>query len=452
MGLYLKPGERIFENDYQDCFDDADEQLEMMNIVSLNMMARTLEGDNISGIKKPGIKRPSNLTVKGPTAQGSTPVGEKTFDSAKEAPRTINGARYRAYMNQIKNKKTDDERAEARKRQRSADTDFDNVYCNIIAQWLEKTTFNEFSAEIHKRVKGQDQLDTILINIYNYLENMARGHFHSNNIIIAAPSGCGKTETYRALKAYFAKELSQLPIAQVDMTSITEEGFKGRDTKAVIEPLMVDADLGGMGIIFLDEFDKRLIPSYDSGGGNVNRAVQSQLLTTIEGTNFPDCDIDTNLTMFIGLGAFDVCREKKSKVEKHIGFGAESEGGADHYEDITRADMIELGASYELLGRFGTVVNYHKLSDTVINEIIDGMVKDIGNSISMKVNITDGFRELLHSSANGKYGCRLIKSQLNDAAMTAYLHIQKNAVDKTANTLEITGPATFQLSEVVTSP
>ena len=340
-------------------------------------------------------------------------------------------------------------RAPKQTRERNAEykRDFNNPYSYEIEKWVQRTSFNEFSREIHKRVKGQEQLDIILVNIYNYLENMARGHFHSNNILVAAPSGCGKTETYRALKEYFKKELFQMPFVQIDMTSITEEGYKGRDTKAVIEPLETEYGTGGIGIIFLDEFDKKLIPSYNSNGGDVNKAVQSQLLTTIEGIEYPEYNVDTNLTMFIGLGAFDPCREKKAQVEKHIGFGNGNIEGQDYYADITREDMIDLGASYELIGRFGTVVNYHKLTDRVVSEIIDGMVKGIGVSIDMELKITDEFRQKLIENANGKFGCRLIHSILNDAVMNAYLDILKKGKKDRDRVLEITGDKTYRMIE-----
>lgn len=67
----------------------------------------------------------------------------------------------------------------------------------------------------------------------------------------------------------------------------------------------------GTGIVFLDEFDKKLLPSYSSQGENINAAVQSQLLTMIEGRiiRINRYEIDTNKTMFVGLGSFDEYRK-----------------------------------------------------------------------------------------------------------------------------------------------
>ena len=109
--------------------------------------------------------------------------------------------------------------------------------------------------------------------------------------------------------------------------------------------------------------------------------------------------------------------------------------------------MIDLGASYELIGRFGTVVNYHKLTDRVVSEIIDGMVKGIGVSIDMELKITDEFRQKLIENANGKFGCRLIHSILNDAVMNAYLDILKKGKKDRDRVLEITGDKTYRMIE-----
>lgn len=318
-----------------------------------------------------------------------------------------------------------------------------------IRVWLETTDFNSFSKAIKQRVKGQEQLDRVLINVYSYMENMAEGRPHNNNILVAAPSGCGKTETFRAIRDYFAKALPAMPIYQVDMTSITEEGFKGKDTKAVVAELETDKGTDGIGIVFLDEFDKKLLPSHDSKGNNINKAVQSQLLTTFEGVKYPDLNVDTNNTLFIALGAFDTCRESKSVEVKHIGFGAENEGGEDHYSAITRKDIIDLGASYELLGRFGTIVNYHKLSDEVVDRIINGMAKEIGQSIGAYVKIHDDFRKELRENANSKFGCRLLKSMINDSAMEAYLEIQRTGKNHRKSqkrmTIELQGENKYRL-------
>lgn len=45
-----------------------------------------------------------------------------------------------------------------------------------------------------------------------------------------------------------------------------------------------------------------------------------------------------------------------------MGFGNENDASVSHYADISRQDMIDIGAAYELIGRFSMIVNYHELA------------------------------------------------------------------------------------------
>lgn len=47
--------------------------------------------------------------------------------------------------------------------------------------------------------------------------------------------------------------LSDFPVLQVDVTSITEEGFKGPDTIEIVRGLFETADPTGIGIVFMEE-------------------------------------------------------------------------------------------------------------------------------------------------------------------------------------------------------
>ena len=51
-----------------------------------------------------------------------------------------------------------------------------------------------------------------------------------------------------------------------DMTQVTEEGYKGKNTKSIISVLFDHTETKGVGIIWMDEFDKKLIPSYTGRG------------------------------------------------------------------------------------------------------------------------------------------------------------------------------------------
>ncbi len=290
-----------------------------------------------------------------------------------------------------------------------------------IKNFLKNNSFAQMLYFMQARVKGQPELPKILAGVYRYLQCIAENKQVHNNILLAAPSGCGKTETFRALRDFFRVYLPDFPVLQVDVTSITEEGFKGPDTVEIVRGLFETADPTGIGIVFMDEFDKKLSPSFTSGGNNVNVAVQAQILTLLEGrtVTLQNQMIDTGNTLFIGLGSFDACRQKRETKRGGLGFGATAQSEQeDHYHPISRAEMIKLGASYELLGRFQIIANYYRLSKKMVNEIIDRRLEELSDSIGYRVEVTDDLREQLWEQANGKYGCRMLENTLVDQAMS----------------------------------
>lgn len=50
---------------------------------------------------------------------------------------------------------------------------------------------------------GQEEVELIVANIYNYISVLACKKKTNHNMLLAAPSGCGKTEIYRALRDLF---------------------------------------------------------------------------------------------------------------------------------------------------------------------------------------------------------------------------------------------------------
>lgn len=316
------------------------------------------------------------------------------------------------------------------------ENDYEHNFLVEVDTWLKKVKFSTFSKAIKKSVIGQENVDIILADVYNYLENIVLGKKIKNNALMAAPSGCGKTETYRAIRDYFKIHIPDLPIAQVDVSVITEEGIIGGGTELVTSPLM-DSELGGYGIIFMDEFDKKLIPAF-AEGANINAAVQNQLLTIIEGREVEEIyegqptgyTVDTSKTMFIGLGSFNETREtKKQKNKTGLGFNSIGENH-DYFEEITREDMIKLGASYEMIGRFPFIINYHKLDYYAVDKIINKTIKEIADSLGVKIRISKAMREQLHKDSNGVYGCRLIDSNIRSIAMKQYVQILLNNYNK----------------------
>ena len=295
--------------------------------------------------------------------------------------------------------------------------DNEKQYREVIGCWLKTVSVSEFCEAIEKRVIGQEEVRRVCYNIYHYLELIAKGSRKSLPFILAAPSGCGKSETYRAVKDYFNKEMHFLSCIYVDASELTEAGFKGNNPETVVNGLLERPNSNGIGIVFLDEMDKKIIPSFSSSGQNVNAAVQHGLLTIIEGrevtaSKVPHDTVNTNNTLFIAMGAFDFVREGKEE-EKFISLG-ETKGKRDHFDGITREEMLEAGAGNELVGRFQSIINYHRLTEESVRKIVDLNIRELADEFDITISVEENVYSAMYAVSNGKFGCRLLKNTLRD--------------------------------------
>lgn len=307
-----------------------------------------------------------------------------------------------------------------------------------IGNWVKRTPYKNFYEDIRTHIIGQDDaLADACLEIYNYLEKMSEGKHNKNAVLITAPSGNGKSFFYEKIQDYFSQHLSFLPVYQVDCSTLSETGYKGAEPISITEGLFKTPYLDGLGIVFLDEADKKIMPSYSSHDENINVKVQQGLLTAIEGCIIrgePDKDskpkqIRTDNTLFVLLGAFTELRETKAlqSTPRHLGFSSKPEPTQiSHYEDITREDLIECGGCYEFVGRISRIINFHTLSEDAVRSIINSMLKDESDNIGIKIQIDESSVQELIKDSNSKFGCRLLRSKIHDRTMTVYKQIKLN--------------------------
>ena len=299
----------------------------------------------------------------------------------------------------------------------------ENEYRYALRLWLKRVSFAEFCSAIEKRVIGQENLRRVCYNIYHYFELVAAGRKQSLPFILAAPSGSGKSETYRAVRDYLYQTMRFMPCEYSDASALTETGFKGSDPQTIISGIAERDKSNGIGIVFVDEMDKKLLPSYTNSGQNANAAVQHALLSVIEGREVEIKKqsgrmtvINTENTLFIAMGAFDFLRKEKEE-EKSISFGKKNEK-REHYADITREEMLEAGALNEFVGRFHTVINYHRLSEEAIRNIVNKNLSELEEEFHVSIVAEENVYRAIIDKSNGKFGCRTLKNDLRERIET----------------------------------
>jgi len=315
-------------------------------------------------------------------------------------------------------------------------------------EFLKHYTYSRFFEEISDMVVGQEEgLNLLLTAVYSYIEGIAVGKTVKINAIITAQSGCGKTQTYRALKKVFGRTgegvdcgIPSLVISFTDLARLTPEGFKGKDPSSIISEFKEKGC--SWGLLFMDEIDKRIIPSMTSGGQNVSSEVLGQLLALIEGSQESSSKsrtgyIDTGKIMFVGMGSFQHARDRKKserqEKSKQIGFVRNFEEDTGEDNEITREDMLQMDCSPEFLGRFSLIINYHTLTEESLKKIIYSNVREISNMLNLNFWLGEDFSDYLLQLCGSKYGARIVHAEILRRALEAKAECLRNGLYEDGN-------------------
>lgn len=299
-----------------------------------------------------------------------------------------------------------------------------------IYDWIITDPYMEMLSYVQSRVMGQEDIVSVVTNIYTHLRRMIGQTLNmrmqtrsgSNNMLLCAPSGCGKTETYRAIKDYFADRIPLLAVHIVDVSGLTPAGFRGSEPSSVVAPL-VGYGSEPIAIVFMDEFDKICTPSYTADHSDMHLEVQHNILTMVEGSRVETARgvVDTKNILFIGAGSFDGFRKVRESNEKsEIGFQKDENKKSDHYAPVTRENIITAGGCYELIGRFSYIVNYHPLDKEIVLNIINRNRELIANDFGCELILERKALNELCEQAGSKFGCRLLDSLMRDPVLKAY--------------------------------
>lgn len=197
-------------------------------------------------------------------------------------------------------------------------------------------------------------------------------------ILMMGASGSGKTFLMESAAA-----ITKLPFVSVSAAGLTEEGYFGISLSGVLHALLKkhhDKNFTNYGIVFLDEWDKRVQQRDERIG--FSQGVQAEALRLIEGTEVeiqtrhscgPNPTLDTKGLMFVFAGAFEGLEYSggKKSGQTVAGFSSRDDATFQTVKDNAIRDaLVEYGMLPEFINRLSGILTLPTPSQDDMLELI----------------------------------------------------------------------------------
>lgn len=317
-------------------------------------------------------------------------------------------------------------------------------------------TPKELKEHLDEYVIGQEEAKRVVATaMYNHEKRILMGYikpdvkFDKSNIIIAGPTGCGKTYMIKCLANFL-----NFPYYIADCNTYSAAGYVGDDITSALSGLLRSAgwsvSAAEQGIVILDEVDKIAKrgdnPSItrDVGG----ECVQQGFLKMVEGDivgvppqggrkhpEQPLVYVNTKNVLFIGVGAFVQLENiiKNRLNVSRIGYSSECDSDIDvkgdefnAYDYMSQEDLVKFGLIPEFVGRFPVLTNFNPLRKEdllrILTEPKDSVIEqykslfELDNiHIDFEVQALDFVADVAHKLKIGARGLRsMMEIVLND--------------------------------------